>query len=154
MKYQFRTDIETKVPTCALIENYQDLSRAIKDCDWDLVQVVADCLAETIHDYTTVPEGLNINPSGSSLVLMSEESGIIVDEDGEDIRCIYGIPASEVANGEYQGPCECGDCIYEGGSCCPDIGRVRLREGKGGVFDATNPTMSLMLLDELKKEEN
>ena len=42
MKYQFRTDIETKVPTCALIENYQDLSIAIRNGDWDLVEVVAD----------------------------------------------------------------------------------------------------------------
>ena len=58
MKYQFRTDIETKVPTCALIENYQDLSIAIQNGDWDLVEVVADCLADTINDYTIVPEGL------------------------------------------------------------------------------------------------
>ena len=42
MKYQFRTDIETKVPTCALIENYQDLSIAIQNGDWDLVEVVAE----------------------------------------------------------------------------------------------------------------
>ena len=88
MKYQFRTDIETKVPTCALIENYQDLSIAIQNGDWDLVEVVADCLADTINDYTIVPEGLHIKPSGSSMVLMSEESGVIVGEDGEDIRCI------------------------------------------------------------------
>lgn len=41
MKYQFRTDIETKVPTCALIENYQDLSIAIRNGDWDLVEEIS-----------------------------------------------------------------------------------------------------------------
>lgn len=149
MKYQFRTDIETKVPTCALIENYQDLSRAIKTRDWDLVQVAADCLADTIQDYTTVPEGLNIRPSGSSLVLMSEESGIIVGEDGEDIRCIAGAPVSDALCGDCS---QCGEnCFYKEASCCPEIGRVRLREGEGGVFDTRNPAMSLVLLD--KKEE-
>lgn len=149
MKYQFRTDIETKVPTCALIENYQDLNRAIKAQDWDLVQVVADCLADTIHDYTCVPEDLIIEPSGSSLVLMSAESGIIVGEDGADVRCIAGFHVSKALCGECL-QCD-GTCQNENG-CCPETGRVRLREGEGGVFDTRNPTMSLMLLDELKKE--
>lgn len=148
MKYQFRTDIETKVPTCALIENYQDLSRAIKDNDWDLVQVVADCLADTINDYTTVPEGLDIKPSGSSLILMSEESGIIVDEDGEDIRCSNGVPVSDALSND----CSQCACCPEEVRCRPEIGRVRLREGEGGVFDTKNPAMALVLLSGLKKE--
>lgn len=148
MKYQFRTDIETKVPTCALIENYQDLSIAIQNGDWDLVEVVADCLADTINDYTIVPEGLHIKPSGSSMVLMSEESGVIVGEDGEDIRCIAGVPVSDALCGDYS---QCPDCFYKESGCRPEIGRVRLREGERGVFDARNPMPSLMLLDELKK---
>ena len=78
MIIQFRTDITTTIPTCCLIENYQDLTKAIERGDWDLVQVVADCLADTINDYTSVPETLDIEPSGASLVLMEHESGIIL----------------------------------------------------------------------------
>ena len=46
---------------------------------------------------------------------------------------------------------QCPDCFYKESGCRPEIGRVRLREGERGVFDARNPMPSLMLLDELKK---
>ena len=82
------------------------------------------------------------------MVLMSEESGVIVGEDGEDIRCIAGVPVSDALCGDYS---QCPDCFYKESGCRPEIGRVRLREGERGVFDTKNPMPSLMLLDELKK---
>ena len=69
MKYQFRTDIETKVPTCALIENYQDLSRAIKTRDWDLVQVAADCLAGRMSGVSPVSMSLRRCVENASSVM-------------------------------------------------------------------------------------
>lgn len=148
MKIQFRTDITTTVPTCRLIENYQDLSKAIKRSDWDLVQVVADCLADTINDYTSVPETLDIEPSGASMVLMGHESGIILREDGRDIKCAAGIPVSKTMSAEC---CQCdGECQEKNG-CYPEIGRINL--GGGKIFGVSTQSESLIMLEQMDEQE-
>jgi len=147
MKIQFRDDIVTKVPTCALIENYQDLGRAIRNRDWDLVQVVANCLADTISDYTAVPEHLKITPSGASLVAMDCESGIILGADGRDIRCIAGKAVSETMSAEC---CQCDtNCLRENG-CLPECGRIRLGDGEDQIFDSASGGKSLVFLERLE----
>lgn len=150
MKIQFRTDITTTVPTCALIENFQNLNEAIKNGDWDLVQVVADCLADTISDRTTVPEGLDIKPSGASLVLMQCESGIILGADGKDLKCAAGIPVSKTMCAEC---CQCNAKCQKENGCSPEIGRFNL--GDGNIFDASSSTqgVSLIMLEKMDEQK-
>lgn len=107
--YQFRDDIVTIVPTACLIEDVQKLGRALSraaDPAYDTVAVLkeecattAECLAEVIARYTLVPPDLQIEPSGSSLVAMGMENGIIVNADGKDIVCRAGHPISNAMNG-------------------------------------------------------
>lgn len=48
MSYRFAKNIDTIVPICALIEDYQTLVRAKQDGDWSLVDCVAECIADVI----------------------------------------------------------------------------------------------------------
>lgn len=112
--YQFRDDIITIVPTACLIEDVQKLGLALSkavDPDYDAVAVLkeecattAECLADIVARYTLVPPDLQIEPSGSSLVAMGMESGIIVDADGNDIACRAGAPISSAMKGTC---CQC-----------------------------------------------
>lgn len=150
MKIQFRADITTTVSTCALIENRQNLIEAIEKCDWELVQTVADCLADAITDRTFVPEGLDIEPSGASLVLMQYESGIILGADGKDLKCAVGIPVSKTMCAEC---CQCDEECQERNGCYPEIGRINL--GNGNIFNASSPTQgeSLIMLERMDEQE-
>lgn len=121
MKIQFRADIVTHVPTCCLIEHYQILSEAISTGDWDSVATVMDCIAENIDRHTEVPADLTIRPSGSSLIAMGHQAGIILDSEGMDIKCAAGIPVSQALLGgteqcredcPHQGSCEQSRCVF------------------------------------------
>ena len=147
MNIQVRQDITTTVPTSSLIEIYQDLMRAIEYQDWSLAQIVADSVSDTISDYTKVPEDLNIKPSGSSLIDMSNESGIILGADGQDIKCVAGMAVSEAICGG--GCCECNVECQSENDCDPGLGRIRLGEGSDEVFDSANPAVSLLMLKRL-----
>ena len=148
MNYQFNTSIETTISTWCLIENYQDLITAKVKGDWDLVQTVRDCLAITICESTDSLKGLDIIPSPSSLIAPSCCPGIILDENGGDIRCAAYIGVSKIM---YNGCCQCDkDCIALHG-CDPDNGKVRL--ACGFVFDMADksPQRDEALLAALEK---
>ena len=124
--YKFTTEIITHVPTCALIEDYQALQKAVNTCDWDEVKTVMECLAASIGRYTDVPKCFQISPSPSSLVAMSCESGILVTEDEKDFSCAAGLPVSRALSG---GACQCdASCMTEHG-CCPEEGKMLLQCG-------------------------
>lgn len=147
MKTQSRQDIITTVPTYALIENYQELMRAIRDREWSLVEAVADSLADTITDHTKVPESLEIRPSGSTMIDTSCKMGIILDAEGRDMKCVAGMAVSEAICGG--GVCECNiDCQSMNG-CSPECGRIRLGTGEFDIFDSENPAVSLVILEKL-----
>lgn len=54
MSYKFTQNIDTLVPTCALIEDYQTLIRAKRDGDWSLVGCVAECISDAIDNCPAV----------------------------------------------------------------------------------------------------
>lgn len=149
MGYQFRTDIITNVPTCCLVEDIQMLREALTYPlpleAQDLIQTVAECLEESIGRYTTVPDGLDITPSGSSLVAMSHKSGIIVNGEGKDILCLAGHPIS-AAQLECCGGTE---CLYANtGRCLPDEGRFCLQCGEEYQPNSTRDSSLLAALGE------
>lgn len=109
MNYQFKDNIVTHAPTSCLVEDYQSLVAAARTMDWEAVQTVIDCLGEVIDQFTEVPEGLKIKPSGSSPIAMSIEPGILLDGNGEDLLCAAGRPVSlAMAGGVCQCPDDCG----------------------------------------------
>lgn len=135
-------EIKTTVPTGCLIEDYQTLQRAIREEDWDLVQVVMDCLAATIDSCTTVPDGVKIQPSGSSVILPSVHTGILLN-DQQDILCAAGKDASYALSG---GVCQCDEtCPFFQKECSPENGEMLLQSGiryKLGETLSANELMS------------
>jgi len=75
--YKVNNDATTIVRTSALIEDAQELAKAIAYADWDAVQTVLECLCNKIEDYTCKPEGMKFEPSESSLIAMSCQSGVL-----------------------------------------------------------------------------
>lgn len=125
MSIQFRDDIVSHVPTACLVEDYQSLVRAVNEHDWDMVETVAQCIAEVIDRYTTVPEGLEIKPSPSSLVALACENGIITS-DNADIRCAAGKPVSFALSG---GVCQCSEECMAAHDCDPEKCYLQLECG-------------------------
>lgn len=145
--YQFRDDIMTIVPTACLVEDVQRLSLALKRADdpdylrnsnitaydaeeilRDEAAVLVECLADIIEQFTVVPPDLEITPSGSSLVAMGMENGIIVGADGKDITCRAGHPISAAMSGAC---CQCNDscphfqaCFGDASVDLPRYGRI------------------------------
>lgn len=118
-------DIITHVPTCCLIEDYWTLHTAlaaIDGCDLaqarEQINTTMECLAEKIDRFTSIRPGLNIRPSITSVIAMSSESGIVMD-DNDDLKCKAGKPISE-AGINY-----CGACPYRN-ECDPDEGSILL----------------------------
>lgn len=140
MFIRFRDDIVSNVPTVCLVEDYQQLIRAIRYGDWENVQVVADCIAEVIERFTVVPKDLTIHPSGSSIIAMGHENGIITAEN-RDLRCAAGRPVSDALSaGCNQCP---DDCRYKAEKICdPDEcelflqGDIRYQPAGSGEDDA------------------
>lgn len=123
MKTKFVNPMTT-VATSALIEDYQTLQKAINTGDWSAVRVVMECLAETICSHTTAAyEAPIVRPSESSVIAMSAECGVIVRENGHDIRCKHGRAMSEVSIG---GVCQCEECPIKEQSCWPEEGNILL----------------------------
>lgn len=127
MKIQYRMDIVTQVPTCALVEDYQLLESAIQNQDWEAVRIVLECLAETIERHTRVPSDLNIHPSPSSLVAMGCTQGIIVDDEGRDFLCALNRPISKALSG---GVMQCPDDCPHRATCEPGKGKPVLAAGQ------------------------
>lgn len=152
MSVQFRDDIVSHVPTACLVEDYQSLVRAVNEHDWDMVETVAQCIAEVIDRYTTVPEGLEIKPSPSSLVALACENGIITS-DNADIRCAAGNPVSFALSG---GVCQCPEECMAAHDCAPENCYVQLE--CGATYDPSEND-SCKFVSELsammrKEEEN
>ncbi len=125
-------DIVTHVPACCLVEDYQNLCRAMAENDWDLVQVTAECIAEAIDRYTAVADKwdkLKIKPSGSSIINMSFESGILTQPDGSDLLCANGKPVSAAMS---EGCCQCDNLnceFFRLGKCDPEAATLLLAGG-------------------------
>lgn len=135
MSIEFNKDITTCVPTACLVEDYQGLLRAIKEENWEAVQTVADCLAESISLHTTGLSGLDIIPSGSSLVAMGTQTGILL-RDGRDLLCASGKQASRALRG---GCCQCGsDCSHFKQDCFPETEGILLRHEQFYRYGAAN----------------
>lgn len=146
MSYQFNDNIVTHVPTCCLVEDYQTLVAAVRTMDWEAVQTVIDCLGDVIDQFTEVPEGLKIKPSGSSAIAMSIENGILHDGNGEDLLCAAGRPVSfAMAGGVCQCPDNCG--VRMDFDCDPMGCRVRLACG-------VRTDDSEKMIEALKAEKN
>ena len=147
--YQFRADIVTIVPTACLVEDIQALSRALNKADdadcaedaefilKDEVKTTIDCLASNIEQFTVVPPDLEMVPSGSSLVAMAMENGIIVGADGKDIPCRAGFPISYALGGAC---CQCDEecphyeeCFGVAVEEIPRYGRIFPMDMKGNL---------------------
>lgn len=130
MKYEFRKDIITHIPTCCLVEDYQTLLYALESGNHlkmvGAIKTTLECLAETIDRYTTIPDGLHVVPSPSSIIAMGQESGIIVNG-SEDIKCADGKPVSNAMAG---GCCQCCEqCRFFQKGCDPEHGLLLLKSG-------------------------
>ena len=119
-------DIVTNVPTCCLIEDYWMLHtafEAINGCDLaqakELIDVVMQCLQESIERHTTVDKTLKIKPSVSSAIATGIRDGIILNGN-EDLKCRAGHPLSEADS-----CCKWGDCPYRD-KCDPNNGSYLL----------------------------
>lgn len=123
-------DIITEVPTCCLIEDYWMLKRALdalKGHDIEEakseISCAMDCIMESIDRFTKTADGLDIRPSVNSAIVMSVESGIIMDGN-KDLCCRAGNPLSDA------GSRHCDDCpfLYSNGGdeCDPESGYVLL----------------------------
>lgn len=125
MKYEFRDDIFTRIPTALLVEDIQALVRAACEQDTESVWATVECLCEALETYTEVPDDLFIKPSASSIVACGVKPGILVTE-GRDLKCAMDTPVSFAMDG---GCCQCADnCLYmRQGKCDPDKGRVMLK---------------------------
>lgn len=126
--YRFNDHIITHVPTSCLVEDYQALCVAIHNQDWVEIETVKECLAECIERFTTVPDYCSIKPSGSSLIAMSCDNGILTDEKGYDLLCAGGKPVSHALSG---GCDQCADsgCPWYGTDCVPENVTIRLQNG-------------------------
>lgn len=122
MDIQFRKDIITHVPTACLIEDYQLLVQAVQEENWDLVKCVEECIASVIDSHTTVPDGLDIKPSPSSIVAPACDEGIIVSGNA-DLRCAAGKPVSFAMSG---GVCQCTDECMAVHNCVPESCCIKL----------------------------
>lgn len=137
----FTKEIKTTVPTGCLIEDYQTLQRAAKEQDWDLVRVVMDCLASTIDSCTDVPNGVKIQPSCSSVIIPSVNTGILLNNQ-EDILCANGKDASFALSG---GVCQCdSSCPFFQKECSPDDGEMLLQNEIYYEFGDTLSTDELL----------
>lgn len=122
-KIKFTEEFITHIPTECLIEDIQMLRRAIlPETSWDqtvsAVQCCIDCLCETIERFTNIPKGATVRPSSSSVIAPAVANGIIVHENGSDIRCVKKQPVSfAMAGGVLQ--CE-ESCPYYNNGCAPD----------------------------------
>ena len=125
MKYEFRNDIITHIPTAMLVEDIQALVRAACKQDVEAVWATVECLCEALEKYTEVPDDLVIKPSATSIVACGVKPGIVVTE-GRDLKCAMGTPVSFAMDG---GCCQCNDnCAYmKQGKCDPANGRVMLK---------------------------
>lgn len=122
----FNNEIKTTVPTGCLNEDYQTLQRAVREENWDLVHVVMDCLAAAIDSCTQVPDGVKISPSGSSVILPSVHTGILLHEQ-KDLLCAAGKEASFALSG---GVCQCDNtCPFFQKECSPEGGEMLLQSG-------------------------
>lgn len=138
MSIEFNADIITHVPTACLVEDYQALLCAIKNEDWEVVQTVADCLAESISRHTSGLKGLDIVPSGSSLVAMGVKTGILL-RDGRDLLCATGKQVSHALSG---GCCQCEpDCPHFNQDCFPDTEGILLRHERFYEYGASNESL-------------
>lgn len=98
-----------------------------------MAKVALECVAEEIERYTSVPAGLDVKPSGSSLIAMGYKNGLIVDDHGQDYRCMLGKPVSFALSG---GVCQCpDDCLFcKSGDCVPSDGEILLEGGFRYLF--------------------
>lgn len=141
-------DIITHVPTCCLIEDYWMIRTALEEiANFEIsgavetLNSVMECLMESIDRFTQVKSGLHIEPSVSSPIAMTCESGIVMDRD-EDLKCMAGRPISH-AGIQY-----CGDCTYHG-SCNPDDGKFML---EGGIsYKAWGTEDEVLFVNALKR---
>jgi len=130
--YQFRADITTTVPTWALIEDVQKLRKALMAAHFsdynsvmalkEEVKTTIECLECSIENDTSVPEGLAIEPSSSSLIAPDTAEGIIVRFGGSDIECAAGKPISHAMAG---GVCQCDDSCPHFKECFTEDGMPR-----------------------------
>ena len=149
MKIKFDEGYISHVPTECLIEDVQILRHAIhSNMPWTemvgAIECVIECLSESIERYTsfTGPAGSQkvIHPSSSSITAMCIDNGIVVREDGSDILCMAGKPASEaMSNGVLQ--CDETACPYYGNGCKPDEDGILLEGGIQFLYDANSETV-------------
>lgn len=128
--YEIRKNIKTHAPTWALIEDYQRLKLALQSDDYEElrenVNVTLDCLAELIENNTEIPDGLQIRPSPSTVIL-ADYCGIVTSG-GQDVLCAAKQPVSNAMSGGcWQCSEECP--YYVNRECEPENGRILLDGG-------------------------
>lgn len=157
MKIKFEDGYISHVPTACLIEDVQILRRAIyTNVSWTemvgAVECVIECLSEVIERDTSSPDHAEsqkvIRPSSSSLTAMCVENGIVVREDGSDILCMAGKPASEAMSGGVL-QCDETSCPYYGNGCKPDKDSILLEGNIRFAYDDNGE----FVLEELEQYE-
>lgn len=142
MCVKFNADIITSVPTACLVEDYQALLSAIKNEDWEVVQTVADCLAENISKHTSGLKGLDIVPSGSSLIAMGIKTGILL-QDNKDFLCAAG---KQVSRALQDGYCQCkSDCPHFKQDCFPETEGILLQHERFYEYGKSDEHLVSML---------
>lgn len=125
---KFAENIITHVPVECLIEDYQSLMQAIRENNWELVQLTMDCLAESIDRYTETDDTIGFKPSVSTLVATGASNGIVTCNGFNDILCAGKTGVSEaMAGGVLQEHCD--NCPHHDTDCFPEKGLILLHNG-------------------------
>lgn len=145
---KFAENIITHIPVECLIEDYQGLMQALRENNWELVQLVMDCLAETIDQYTETNDTIGFKPSVSTLVAMGTSRGIVTCNGFNDILCAGQTGVSEaMAGGVLQEHCD--NCPHHDKDCFPEKGQLLLYNGF--TYDGS-PRMSEDLVKSLEED--
>lgn len=149
MEIKFTEEFITHIPTECLIQDVQILRRAIyTEVSWErtinAVECVIECLCGAIERYTIIPGNTGVHPSSSSVTAMSEENGILLHEDGSDLRCVAGKPASFAMR---DGVLQCDEaCPFYGNACTLDKDGILLEGNVRFDYDESPDKM----LEQLK----
>lgn len=119
-------NIYSRVPTWRLISLTEQLETAIQNNDIAATQSVKDQMSELIENWTIIPRQYKVKPSASTMITNKTPGGIILDDQGYDLKCAAHKPVSQAIK---DGVCACLDTCKQYHNCHPERKVIRLETG-------------------------
>ncbi len=88
-------DVTLNIPASAIIEDIQMLKEAKETGDTSLINTTIECLEGYFERCATIPD-TKVTPSPTSVIAPSVKRGIIINDDGSDLKCAGGISVSKL----------------------------------------------------------